>query len=232
LKTLSFDTGPIISLALNSLLWILEPLKEKFNGEFIIPTAVKIELVDKPLGNRRYKLEALQVLEIINKGILTKNTELDVINLGQELLELSNEIFIAKDHPITIVHIGEIHAISLALIKKSRALVVDERTTRLLIENPLEIRNILSNKLHTPVKVKTDLLNKLKEKIGDLKVIRSLELVTIAFELGIFNHYLKNIDIKNPKETLLDSLLWGIKFSGCAMAEKEILKIKKIELVK
>ena len=44
---------------------------------------------------------------------------------------------------------------------------------------------------------------------------------------GILNKYLA--DIKNPHETLLDSVLWGVKLNGCAVSKQEIEEILKIE---
>ena len=61
MKSLIFDAGPIISLATNNLLWILEPLKNKFDGKFYLTDAVKRELVDRPLETKKFKFEAIQV---------------------------------------------------------------------------------------------------------------------------------------------------------------------------
>ena len=73
MKTIVFDSGPIISLAMKNLLWTLEPLKKEFGGEFYIPYGVKKELIDKPLQGKKYKFEALQVLRLINLGSLKVN---------------------------------------------------------------------------------------------------------------------------------------------------------------
>ena len=70
MKTLFFDTGPLISITMNHILWILKPLKKHFNGNFFITEAVKKELVDKPLKTKRFKLEAIQSLQQINKQII------------------------------------------------------------------------------------------------------------------------------------------------------------------
>ena len=54
MKSLVFDSGPIISLATNNLLWVLEPLKNKFNGKFFITQAVKGEIVERPLETKKF----------------------------------------------------------------------------------------------------------------------------------------------------------------------------------
>ena len=58
MKSIVFDTGPIISLTLNNLLWIIEPLHDRFGGEFYITKAVYKELIDRPLSTKKYKFEA------------------------------------------------------------------------------------------------------------------------------------------------------------------------------
>ncbi len=232
MKTLCFDTGPVISLALNNLLWILEPLKKHFHGEFIIPEAVKFELVDKPLETKRFKLEALQVLELLNKDILHLIDSKDVSEKGYELMDIANRIFSANNHFIKIVHTGEMQAIALALSESSEAIVIDERTTRLMIEKPDFVKHILENKLHRQINVNKILLDHFKKRTRKLKVIRSIELVTIAYEKGITEHYIEDMErfrIKKPKEELLESLLWAMKMKGCAVPEKEILQIVKLE---
>ena len=45
-KALIFDSSTIITLALNNMINILEPLKKSFNGEFLITPYVKKEIID------------------------------------------------------------------------------------------------------------------------------------------------------------------------------------------
>ena len=68
MKSLVFDAGPVISLATNSLLFILEPLKKEFNGKFYITESVKSELVDRPFEIKKFKFEAIQVEKLIETG--------------------------------------------------------------------------------------------------------------------------------------------------------------------
>ena len=41
MKSLVFDTGSVISLVMNNLLWTLKPLKKQYGGDFFIPKGVK-----------------------------------------------------------------------------------------------------------------------------------------------------------------------------------------------
>ena len=230
MKAIVFDTGPVISLTTNNLLWLLKELKKRFEGEFYLSEATKRELVDKPLMTKRFEFEALQVMRYIKKGILKviDNSKLKAKTI--ELLDLVNTSFKAKGNFINVCHYAEISGIVSCTYLGSDILVIDERTTRLLIENPLELRNILQSKLHTSVSMDRDKLRTFAEQTKNIKLIRSVELVTIAYELGLLDQYLA--DIPDSKKILLDSVLWGVKISGCAVSEDEIDEIIKIETKK
>ena len=55
MKSLVFDSSTIITLAMNNLLSLLKPLKEKFQGEFYIPLSVKEEIIDVPFRSKKFK---------------------------------------------------------------------------------------------------------------------------------------------------------------------------------
>ncbi|HLC98559.1 MAG TPA: hypothetical protein VJC00_00960 [Candidatus Nanoarchaeia archaeon] len=226
-KSIAFDTGPIISLATNNLLWILEPLRKDFEGDFLMPDSVRKELIDNPMKGKRFKFEAMQVLSFVNRGILKTVEMPQVKSEAAKLLETANNVFSAKGKWIQLVHPAEIEAVALALFMKSSAFVVDERTTRMLIEYPEKLKEIMEHRLHTKISVDRHNLDEFRKRTSSIRMIRSTELVTIAFEKGLLDQYLPNIP--EPKRELMDSLLWGLKLNGCSISEKEINKIVKIE---
>lgn len=227
MKSIVFDAGPIISLAMNDLLWLLEPLKKRLRGGFYISKAIKKEIVDKPLSTKRFKFEALKVLHYIDNGTISIVDDKEIRKKTEFLLELANSSFIAHSQPINIVHYGEMSGISTAIFNNSDAYVVDERTTRTLIENPNKLKNILRYTLHIDIKINYNKLKEFQKLTGNIKIIRSVELVTIAYELGLLDKYLTNI--QNPRKTLLESVLWGVKLNGCAVSKREIEQILKLE---
>src|SRR3989338_3134961 len=106
MKSIVFDAGPIISLATNNLLFILEDLKKRFKGKFYIPKAVKKEIVDRPLETKKFKFEALQVLRLINDRVL-EVADIEIDKKTNEMLQLANNCFMAKGHWINAIHYGE-----------------------------------------------------------------------------------------------------------------------------
>ena len=121
------------------------------------------------------------------------------------------------------MHAGEVGALILARNLKSDALVVDERTTRVLVENPEGLAEVLSKKMHTPVKINHRNLERFKKWLGSLKVLRSVELGVAAYELGLLDKY----KIEDKKDVLY-AYLWAVKLRGCSVSENEIDDVLKI----
>ncbi len=227
MKSLIFDAGPVISLATNNLLWILEPLKKKFNGKFYITEAVKGELVDRPLEIKKFKFEAIQVEKLIENGILEIIDNDFIRENTPRLLNTANEIFSAYNNYMRIVHFAEMSVIAAANSINADAIVIDEKTTRFLVENPKVLVEILRKTLHTPIGTNDDNLKNFKDKVRTIKAIRSVELVTVAYEQGFLDNYITKIP--DAKRNLLESVLWGVKLNGCAVSKNEIEQIIRIE---
>lgn len=220
MRTLVFDTGPIISLSMNSILWLLKDLKRKFGGEFMLPTEVRKELVDRPIETKKFKFEALQVLSLINKGVLQVIDQQQARQRADRLYSIANKIFWAKNKTITIVHKAEMEAVATALEFNADAVIIDERTTRVLIEDPYEVGRMLERKLHTQLRTDQRALEEFSRETKGLRVLRSTELVVMAFELGLLDQYLP--PMRSPRKKLLESVLWGVKLNGCAISPQEI----------
>jgi hypothetical protein len=228
MKALIFDAGPIISLTMNNLLWTLEPLKQKFGGEFCITEGVKREVVDKPLSTKQFKLDALQVMREIRKGTIKVLPSARFKSKSERLLNLANDCFYAYDHPVKIVHWGEIETLAACIQENASSIVVDERTLLFLVESPHSVQRLLERKNHTSIHINEEALHQFIESTKNVKTLRSIELIMIAYELGILS------DLVNPskdgKETLLDALFWGLKLQGCALSRIEIQRALKHEL--
>jgi hypothetical protein len=232
MKGLVFDAGPIISLTLNNLLWLLEPLKSRFGGIFYITPEVYRELIDRPLSTHKYKFEALQILPLISKGILTVAEGPKIEKTSVDLHAMANHCFQAQGNFMNIVHKAEMQVLACAIENNCDTVVLDERITRMLIEKPVLLEKHLERKLHTDVLADQKSLKKVSGMVGHLKVIRSFELVTVAFELGLLDIFaLKDEETIVPRirEAVLEGVLWGVKLSGCAVREDEIDTVLRLE---
>lgn len=233
MKALIFDSSSIISIATNNLLNILSELKKYYKGEFLISNEVLKEIIDDPLKNRRFKLEALQVADYLAEGNI-KLFKKDLDDKTNYLLALANNIFQADNHNIIILHKAEVEALALTLFLEADALVIDERTTRLLIEDTLKLKHLLEKKLHTKITINKDNLNYFKKETRDVKILRSSELMIMAFENGLFKIYDegKKLIENDFKKELLEGILWGLRLRGCAISTDEINEIIRIERVR
>ncbi len=227
---LVFDAGPIISLALNGLLWSLSELQIISKGLFLIPPAVKGELIDRPLQTKKHKLEAFQVNQLLYTKTITE-VPLESLRLKtKQLLHLCNHTFFAHGNPIQIVHEGEIQAIALMQLAGCHTLVVDERTMRYLIETPSRVQQRFERKLHTHIHIDKENLQKLQKEFKGIRTIRSVELLTVAFEFGIFDKLIGDAKhIKNGRFEFYEGLLWGLKLNGCGISDREIAHLTHIQ---
>ncbi|MBD3304299.1 hypothetical protein GF343_04070 [Candidatus Woesearchaeota archaeon] len=230
MKAVLFDAGPIISLTTNNLLWLLEPLKEKFNGEFYLTEGVRKEIVEKPIKTKKFKFEALQVQHMIEKGVLKVISSDKIKGTAEHLLDLSSSIFYVHGNPLKPLQLGELECLAAARIMNIPYIVVDERVTRLLLENPGQLEELLEKRMHADVHVKSAKLAKLHKEVAGVKLIRSFELVAIAYELGLLDRYL--VKIPKARKQLLQAVLWGIKLNGCSVGHKEIDEVVSLELNK
>lgn len=222
-KVLFFDAGPVITLVLSRLAWLLPALKKQFGGKFYITSAVRRELVERPLQIKRYSLEALQVAELIKEGVLEMYTKVPQIKV-ERLKQLANTSFEINQRPIDIIQTGEMESVTSAT-EINAGVVMDERTLRLFIENSLELQHLLENRFGKAVVAKKEIIAEFNKPFKGLIIIRSIELVSVAYKLGLLNSYLP--EVKEGKKILIDSVLWATKYNGCAVTEHEIEEIKK-----
>jgi len=224
MKYLIFDAGPIISMTMNGLLPVVEKMKERFPGiEFILTPDVKKEVVDRPMKIKKFKLEALQVQKLIEKGVFKMSGNvISDSKLRKEMKKIektANGVLRATNtkEKIRIIHDGEVACLAFCnLVKGEHLIVIDERTTRMLIEAPERLEEMMERKLHTPLDSTPDLIKNWK----NFKFIRSAEFLYIAWKMGLIGGE-GNLE-------MLDALLYGVKFKGCAITSTEIEELKKI----
>ena len=232
-RAIIFDSSTLISFAMNGILDILRDLKKVFNGSFLITQDVKKEVVDIPMTITRFKLEALKIQHLLDEGVLEIYNEEGIQKRTKEILNIANSMFEGKDKNIKLVSAGEISCLALSEILSEKKILnvvaIDERTTRMLVENPEKLGSFLEKKMHTKIIYKKSppgVLQGQKERGNNFeifkkfKIIRSAELVYIAYKKKL---------VKMGNGKLLDALLWAVKFKGCSISGDEIREIKRLE---
>lgn len=221
MRAVFFDSGPVISLTMSNLLWVLEPLKRRFGGDFFITQGVYHELVEKPLNVKKFEFEAIQVAKVVENGVLEFYPK-RIQNV--KLLDIANQCYTVRGRSLRIIHGTELDVLSLACGREAPA-VVDERTIRLLVEDPEDLQELLEKRLHTTVEMEKENVKRFRKELGGVQIIRSAELVAAAFSLGLFDGLVPRM--KKGREILLDAVLWAVKSDGCAVTKDEIEEIKE-----
>ena len=224
MKVLILDSGPLINLSMNGLLYIYKKLKEETEVKIIITEKVYEEVVRRPTQIPRFELGALRIKALIDAGVINFPESLGIKkeDLFKETDRISNIINCSlkvKTECITIVSIAEISCLALSSLLNKKDIEnivgVDERTTRILFETPENLEKRMSAKLHRRVVADR---NKI-ESIGQFRFIRSSEIVYVAYKKGF-------IEIVDKKAW--EALLYATKYKGAAISWEEIEQLKKL----
>ena len=222
MKALIFDSGSLINFSMNGLVSLFEDLKKNFKGKFIITKEVKYEVIDRPMKIKRFELGALKIQHLLKEKVLEMPSALgideeDIKVKKRKILSLANHAYYARGELMHIIDDGEASCVALSLLAKEKGIesviAIDERTTRMIIENPENLRRLFENKLHGKVKLEQDL-----SFLRGIRVIRSAELAYVAYKKGL-------VKLKNG---VLDALLYATKYKGCSISRQEIEEAKRI----
>jgi hypothetical protein len=221
MKAIIFDASTIISMAMNGLFEELRSLKKLFRGKFIMTEEVKDEVIDIPLKIRRFQFQALKVKQLLDEGVFElpgslKIERYEVQKATRDFLELANSTFLENSKGVHLIDRGEASCLAVSRILHEKriknVIAVDERTTRMLVEKPENLKRLLEEKLHTRIEVRRENFSFFK----DFKIVRSIELAYIAY---------KNQLIKVRGEGVLGAMLYGLKLNGASVSEIEIKEI-------
>lgn len=221
MKYIIFDSGPLINFSMNGLLPLFKKLKKEFPGKFLITPEVKKEIIEHPQTIKKFQLGALQLKALLNEKIielptLTFQQKKELEKKKIELLNAANNTFYTKNKNLNLIEKGEATTLALSLIlKEPNVVAIDERTARILCENPENLRRLFEKKLHTQIRAN----EKNYPYFKGIRVIRSTELVYIAYKKKLH-------ELKDPKA--LEAMLYGVKFGGCSVSEQEIQEMKRL----
>jgi len=214
LKTLVFDSSSIISISEKCFIKVFEHLSKK--AELAIPKRVEFETIIHPGHIKAFELNALRIRMALREQWL-KSIQLtpEFLQLAVQIKNTANNCFGINDRPFVLIQDGE--AETLALVKQLNAemLVIDERNTRMLIEDIKGLQEYLSKKI-APLSANEKRISELKRLVSGISICRSSELIALAFEQGFLDE-----ELEKSRESL-EAALYAVRFSGCAVSEREI----------
>ncbi len=216
------DSGTMITFSSTCLMNVFKRFITANNLKLLVSKEVCDESVWRPISNKRFALNASRIKNVFNQNLIkVVEPTLKIKNKEHEILELANKCFKTDGGYVKILQRGEAEALALSKIYNSKALFIDERTTRSLIENPLRLKQVLEKRQKQKVFVDKKNVSKFRKMFSNLKIFRSADIVALAYEQDLFGDDLEHGLLE------LESVLYATKFAGCAISEKEIVEYIK-----
>jgi hypothetical protein len=222
-KYLIFDSGTLINITQNCLINMFRKLQGVFKGGFVITPTVKYESIEHPIKIKRYQWGAIRVQSLIEEGLIKMIEDEQIVDYKtlsaktNEVMELVNNSYFSEGKSIHLIEKGEAECMALSLLLSAKgidnAAVIEERTARMICENPENLKKLMEEKLEIKLEVKYENLKAFQR----IKVLRSTELVYLAYKMGLAD---------GDKKTL-EAMLYALKFGGCSISEKEVQFLKK-----
>jgi hypothetical protein len=166
-------------------------------------------------GLRKHLFSAVRIKDAIEDGVIVV-VDAKVEDEARRLMNSANNLFYIQGKPIHLIHSGESEMLVLAPRLGIENLLIDERTTRVLIEAPFKLKEHLESEFQVNVMVNKNSFREFSSRVSALKVIRSSELVMLAYECGYFKNFTK------LQKEALESALYKMKYSGCSISFDEI----------
>jgi hypothetical protein len=213
------DSSSLISMTDSCLDGLLHFLNSKFGVRFIIPASVAYETISRPLDShlRQYSYSALKIKRaIMQKTIICMPKDSESAKDTDEVLRTANNMFFVKGKPLRLVHLGEAEMLALAKELDIQNILIDERTTRMLVESPFRLKEHLEHEFGVNIMVSRESLTTFSDMTKGFEAIRSSELALLGYENGFFDSY------EDLKLDMVEAALYKLKFSGCSIRFDEI----------
>lgn len=211
------DSGTMITLSGTCLMNVFKNFVRTNKFELLISSTIALESVWNPISNKKFALNAARIKYAISEQIVNSVPKDSQVSFEMEkILRLANNIFFTQHGPLTIIQAGEAEALALAKIHNAKAMFIDERTTRSLIENPTRLKQVLERRQEEAIKINQENLDAIRGMFPNLLMFRSVDIIALAFEQDLFDHELAHGKLE------LEAALYSAKYNGCAVSENEI----------
>lgn len=219
MKYIAFDSSTLISLSSSCLFNAVGKMFNELRVQGVISRGVELESIIHPIKVKRFELSATRIKHGFDRGWL-KRVKLNKAEKSdsKKLMKKANNCFQTKRGFLNLLQRGEVEALVLAKKLGATTVAVDERTTRMLIEEPSKLKDLMERRQKTSIKKDTEKINELKKIFSNINFVRSSELIALASEKGFLQE-----EIGKGKKAL-EAALYSLKFNGCALSSSEIKK--------
>jgi predicted nucleic acid-binding protein len=201
---------------------IMRGLQGSINSDFVISRGVFDEIVERPMQIRRFEMNASRIDKAVHDGWI-KVRELSSSSMAKvpQIMGLANSSFFIEGKPLRLIHNGEAETLALVLELGAAAMIIDERTTRSLIETPEALKSLMESRYETKITADWGRLGEFRQMFKGLNIARSVELIALANEHGLLEQ-----ELYGGKKAL-EAALFAAKYSGCAVSTNEIEEFVK-----
>jgi predicted nucleic acid-binding protein len=212
----------LISLADTCNIDALYFLKQRMGAKLLIPPSVYDESIARPLKVWRYEFSAVRIMKAFQDKVLELVEAPELDKEAKAIVDSANALFEVDGKPLKILHEGEAQCLAALALAPNAALLVDEKTTRLLIEAPELLLKTLKSEYSGEVKIKEDVLEDLRAITLGTRALRSSEVLAIAGRRGYFSSYGKISD------EAFHASLAALKSAGCSISFDELKEYAEI----
>lgn len=216
------DSSSLISFSDTCNIDVLRFLKQK-GARFFVPPGVNFEIIKNPLHIRRYQFSAVRLKKILDDGVLELASPESLLQKTADFLDASNNLFFARDKFLPLVQQGEAECVAAYREVGAKALLVDEKTTRLLIENPVRLYEILQEEYAGKIRMNDENLKRIRDITRGMSVVRSCDVLAAASRRGFFDGF-------QDKALAVNAAIYSLKESGCGLSNQELEQYEKMKL--
>src|SRR3989344_88064 len=218
-KKFVLDSSTIITISDNCLIRVMKNLAQKENISFIIPQSVYTESVETPIRIRKYELNAIRIRDAVDEGYIRVQKSTPQLRARLERLQsLADNLCTFNGERMRLLQLGEMETLALMREINADALGIDERTTRMLIEEPRNLLGFLRKRHEGKILLNDSALSEFAREYGNIKIVRSAELIALAYEDGSFGQEL------HTSKQALEAALFAAKYGGGAGSADGIKK--------
>lgn len=217
-KSVICDSSTLVCLSNTALMSSVDFISRNLEVKFYIPSEVYKEAIERPDHMRAHAWSAIKIKQMVDKGSISviREAPKEFMALADRIGSLSNNCFFAGSEPIKILHPGEIHMLSIAKQLGIKSMAIDERTTRVLFENPALLKEHLETEFRTRINMSVKSVAELQEMFNGFCFFRSTELLYLAYRKGYFRSF------RDDMHKAFHYALYALKYHGCSISFKEI----------
>lgn len=216
------DSSTLIALAETGTLDALAHLKKKTGARFFVPPAVVFESIEHPEQIQRFAFSAFRIEKALTDGWIERTPGKVAPSKTRDILQSANNVFSVNGQSLKVLHQGEAEALAAYREMQANAILVDEKTTRLFIEDTAILQQSLEQEYRGSVKVNAKALESLRRLLEGFNAVRSTEILAIAYEKGYFDGYGKNAD------AAFHAALFAVRNAGCSITTHELLEYQEL----